>query len=340
MSFANEHISKKPKLISSTKYEPIIHSEKRDVVYPIIHKDLWDFYERHESTFWTRREIDYTDDQKHWITHLSEDDRHYIETVLAFFAASDLIVNKHIMTNFLDKIKYLELDMYYTFQAAMENIHSQVYADQLDACIKDPIRKERAQNAIRTIPTVQRKAEWAMHYINDNIHDETEAFVRRLVAFSVIEGVFFSGSFCAIFWFKKRGLMPGLCFANELISRDEGLHRDVACHIYRNHIQNKLPESEVVNIVKDGVEIEKEFIRDSLPVRLIGMDSAQMCQYIEYVADHLLTNLIGKKIYNVKNPFDWMTLISMEVKTNFFEGRVSQYSKADMTGDVDFTEDF
>ena len=331
---------KKIKLVESEKYEPIIHSEKRESFQPIVHTDLWEFYEKHESTFWTRREIDYTEDLKDW-NKLTSDEKYYIETVLAFFASSDLIVNNHIMTNFLNKIQYLELEMYYTFQAMMENIHSQTYADQIEALIRDPVRKDEVRNAVNTIDTVRKKAEWANKYINDTVHGEIEAFVRRLVAFSVVEGIFFSGSFCAIFWFKKRGLLPGLCFANELISRDEGLHRDVACYIYKNHIVHKLPESEVIDIVTDGVKIEHEFIKESLPVRLIGMDSDQMCKYIEYVADHLLVNLIGKKHYKTKNPFDWMSLISMQVKTNFFEGRVSQYSKADVTGEVDFdTEDF
>lgn len=318
-------------------HEPIISDIKRNSIQPIKYPDLMKFYKQHQSTFWTSEEIDYTQDIKDW-NKLTDGERHYVEMILAFFAASDLIVNKHIMTNFIDKIKYLELELYYTFQAMMENIHSETYAQQIEVLIQDENRKDELRNAVNTISTVQRKSEWAYKYINDNIHDETEAFVRRLIAFSVVEGVFFSGSFCAIFWFKKRNLLPGLCFANELISRDEGLHRDVACHIYRHHIVNKLPESEVISIVSDGVKIEQDFVRDSLPVDLIGMDGKKMCEYIEYVADHLLQNLGLPKYYNTSNPFEWMAMISMETKTNFFEGRVSQYSKADVSEDVVFND--
>ena len=259
--------------------------------------------------------------------------------VLGFFAGSDFIVNEHISTDFADKMKYLELNFYYDFQKMIENIHSNTYADLINTLVKDNNRKEELQRAVIEIPAVKKKAEWAKNYIYKNSGDEVETFVRRLIAFSCFEGIFFSGSFCAIFWLKKRGLMPGLTFSNELISRDEGLHRDVACHLYKNHIVNKLEESEVINIVKDAVEIEQEFVCDSLPVNLIGMNSGLMCQYIEYVADHLLINLIGRRHFNKENPFDWMSLISLENKQNFFERRVSNYSKGEV-GEINFDDDF
>lgn len=320
------------------KTEPIIHSTPRLSLYPIQHKDIMKFYKDHESTFWTAGEIDYSEDTKHWET-LTKDEKYYIEMVLGFFAGSDFIVNEHISTDFAGKMKYLELNFYYDFQKMMENIHSNTYADLINTLVKDSNRKENLQNAVIKIPAVQKKATWAKNYIYKNSGDEVETFVRRLIAFACVEGIFFSGSFCAIFWLKKRGLMPGLTFSNELISRDEGLHRDVACHLYKNHIVNKLDEEEVINIVKDAVEIEQEFVSDSLPVNLIGMNSKLMCQYIEYVADHLLVNLIGRRHFNKENPFDWMSLISLENKQNFFEGRVSNYSKGEV-GEINFDDDF
>lgn len=320
------------------KFEPIIHSQQRLSLYPLEFPDIFKFYKNHESTFWTSGEIDYSEDIKHWET-LSNDEKHYVEMVLGFFAGSDFIVNEHIATNFVDKMKYLELNFYYDFQKMIENIHSNTYADLINTLVKDMKRKAELQEAVVKIPAVQKKAEWAKNYIYKNTGDEVETFVRRLIAFSCVEGIFFSGSFCAIFWLKKRGLMPGLTFSNELISRDEGLHRDVACYLYKNHIVHKLDESEVINIVRDAVKIEQEFVSDSLPVNLIGMNSNLMCQYIEYVADHLLTNLIGYRYFNKKNPFDWMTLISLENKQNFFEGRVSNYSKGEV-GEINFDESF
>lgn len=326
------------KKIKVTKTEPLIHSDARLSLYPIVHQDIWEFYKKHESTFWTAGEIDYSEDIKHWET-LSDEEKYYIEMVLGFFAGSDFIVNEHIATDFADKMKYLELNFYYDFQKMIENIHSNTYADLINTLVKNKKRKDELQTAVIKIPAVYKKAEWAKNYIYKNSGDEVETFVRRLIAFACVEGIFFSGSFCAIFWLKKRGLMPGLTFSNELISRDEGLHRDVACHIYKNHIINKLEESEVINIVKDAVKIEQEFVCESLPVNLIGMNSELMCQYIEYVADHLLVNLIDKRYFNKENPFDWMSLISLENKQNFFEGRVSNYSKGEV-GEIDFNEDF
>lgn len=327
-----------PKKAKIHKEEPIIHAKQRLSLYPIQHPDLWDFYKKHESTFWTAGEIDYSEDTKHW-EKLTVDERYYIEMVLGFFAGSDFIVNEHIATDFVEKMKYMELQIYYDFQKMIENIHSNTYADLINTLVKNNDRKIELQHAVERIPAVNKKAEWAKNYIYKNVGNETETFVRRLIAFSCVEGIFFSGSFCAIFWLKKRGLMPGLTFSNELISRDEGLHRDVACHIYKNHIVNKLEDSEVISIVKDAVEIEKEFVTDSLPVNLIGMNSNLMCQYIEYVADHLLVNLIGHRHYKTQNPFDWMSLISLENKQNFFEGRVSAYAKAEV-GEIGFDDDF
>lgn len=318
--------------------EPLIHSEERISLYPIVHEDLWKFYKRHISTFWTPEEISYSEDMADW-NKLSSPEKYFIEMVLAFFASSDFIVNQHIETNFADKIKYIELKMYYNFQAMIEDIHSTTYADLINTYVSDETRKKELTHAVQTIPAVKKKADWARKYIYANGDDEVDMFVRRLIVFSVVEGVFFSGSFCAIFWLKKRGILPGLTFSNELISRDEGLHRDVACHIYREHIVNKLSEDELIRIVVEGVDIEKEFVSSSLRVDLIGINSKLMTKYIEYVADHLLVGLIGRKHYNTPNPFDWMTLMSLDVKTNFFEGRVSQYSKAE-DGDIDFDCDF
>lgn len=321
-------------------YEPIIHQKERLALYPILHTDIWNFYKKHMSAFWTSTEIDYSDDMKDW-EKLSNDERYYIEMVLGFFAGSDFIVNEHLCTNFIEKIKILELQIYYRFQAMMEDIHSNTYADLINAYVKNNDRKEELFNAVQSIECIKKKAEWAKKYIynSDENENESNTFIRRMVVFSVVEGVFFSGSFCAIFWLKKRGLMPGLTFSNELISRDEGLHRDMACHIYKNHIVNKLNEDEIINIVKDGVDIEKEFVTTALPVELLGMNSLLMREYIEFVADHLLYNLIGKKYYNTQNPFPWMTLISLESKGNFFETRVNAYAKGEI-GEIIFDSDF
>ena len=233
-----------------------------------------------------------------------------------------------IAYNFISRITLPELQMYYRFQAMIEDIHSLTYSNMINALVKDEKRRNELFSAVDNIPVVSKKAEWARKYIIET-DDEVDDFINRLIAFSVVEGVFFSGSFCAIFWLKKRGIMNGLTNSNELISRDEGLHRDVACYIYKNMIVNKKTKKQVIDIVKDGVEIEKEFVTESLPVDLIGMNSKLMCKYIEYVADHLLYNLIGEKYYNTENPFEWMNLISMEEKTNFFEIRPTAYSRAD-----------
>ncbi|OIN60107.1 ribonucleoside-diphosphate reductase small subunit [Arsenicibacter rosenii] len=309
-------------MIQNAVVEPILEEDKsRFVLFPIKHDDIWQMYKKHEASFWTAEEIDLSQDLKDWET-MTDGERHFISHVLAFFAASDGIVNENLAVNFLSEVQYAEAKCFYGFQVMMENIHSETYSLLIDTYIKDPVEKDRMLNAIDTIPCVQRKAEWALRWIDNG------SFVERLIAFAAVEGIFFSGSFCSIFWLKKRGLMPGLAFSNELISRDEGLHRDFACMLYTDHIRNKLPESSIYDLIKDAVAIEQEFVSDALPVSLIGMNADLMKQYIEFVADHLLVSLGLKKLYNVTNPFDFMDMISLQGKTNFFEKRVGEYQKA------------
>lgn len=309
-------------MIQNAVVEPILEEDKsRFVLFPIKHDDIWQMYKQHEASFWTAEEIDLSQDLKDWDT-MTDGERHFISHVLAFFAASDGIVNENLAVNFLSEVQYAEAKCFYGFQVMMENIHSETYSLLIDTYIKDPVEKDRMLNAIDTIPCVQKKAEWALRWIDNG------SFVERLIAFAAVEGIFFSGSFCSIFWLKKRGLMPGLAFSNELISRDEGLHRDFACMLYTDHIRNKLPESSIYDLIKDAVAIEQEFVSDALPVSLIGMNADLMKQYIEFVADHLLVSLGLKKLYNVTNPFDFMDMISLQGKTNFFEKRVGEYQKA------------
>lgn len=270
---------------------------------------------------------------------MNDNERHFIKHVLAFFAASDGIVNENLAENFLSEVQYTEAKFFYGFQVAIENIHSETYSLLIDTYIKDKKEKDYLFNAIDTLDCVRKKADWALRWI------EKGSFAERLVAFAAVEGIFFSGSFCSIFWLKKRGLMPGLSFSNELISRDEGLHCDFACLLYNNHVINKLSKEEVSKIILDAVEIEKEFILDALPVKLIGMNSDLMSQYIEFVADRLLVELGNEKVFNVPNPFDFMEMISIQGKTNFFEKRVGEYQKAGVLnndGKQNFTldEDF
>ena len=303
--------------------EHILQENKdRFVLFPIKYHDVWDYYKKSEASFWTAEEVDLSADQVDWENKLNADEKHFIKHVLAFFAASDGIVNENLAIHFLNEVQYPEARCFYGFQIMMENIHSETYSLLIDTYIKDPVEKDHLLHAIETVPCVQKKAEWALRWISNG------NFLERLIAFAAVEGIFFSGSFCSIFWLKKRGLMPGLTFSNELISRDEGLHRDFACLLYTKYIQNKLDPQLIYDIIRDAVEIEKEFVTDALPVRLIGMNADLMCQYIEYVADHLLQTLNLNKIYNVTNPFDFMELISMEGKTNFFEKRVAEYKKA------------
>lgn len=317
--------------------EPILEANNnRFVLFPIQHDDIWAFYKRAEASFWTAEEIDLAPDLIDWDTKLNDNERHFIKHVLAFFAASDGIVNENLAENFLSEVQYTEAKFFYGFQIAIENIHSETYSLLIDSYIKDTADKDYLFNAIDTMDCVRKKADWALRWIDQG------NFAERLVAFAAVEGVFFSGSFCSIFWLKKRGLMPGLAFSNELISRDEGLHCDFACLLYNNHVVNKLDKKEIEKIILDAVEIEKEFIIDALPVRLIGMNSDLMSQYIEFVADRLLQELGNDKVFNTANPFDFMDMISIQGKTNFFEKRVAEYQKAgvlDGKNNSDFTVD-
>jgi len=303
--------------------EPILEENKsRFVLFPIQHDDIWSFYKKAEASFWTAEEIDLSPDQIDWENKLNDDERHFIKHVLAFFAASDGIVNENLAENFLSEVQYTEAKFFYGNQVAMENIHSETYSLLIDTYIKDSAEKNHLFNAIETLDRVKRKADWALRWIDKG------SFAERLVAFAAVEGIFFSGSFCSIFWLKKRGLMPGLSFSNELISRDEGLHCDFACLLYNNHLVNKLSKDQVREIIMDAVEIEKEFVTDAIPVKLIGMNSDLMQQYIEFVADRLLVELGNERVYNTSNPFDFMEMISIQGKTNFFEKRVGEYQKA------------
>lgn len=321
-----------------TQEKIISQSEYRMRLYPIIYEDIWDFYKRSVASFWVPDEIRLTDDVKDW-EKLDKDEQHFILTVLAFFACSDFIVNENLDTNFIDQITIPELKMFYHFAAQIEDIHSQTYQIMINTLVQDETIRTHLFDSIKTSETIKRKAEWARKWINEG------TIVQRIVAFSMVEGIFFSGSFCSIFWCKKRGIMPGLSQSNELIARDEGMHRDMACLIYSNYIQNKLNKHTLIDMLEEAVYIEKEFIKESLPYKLEGMNQQLMCQYIEFVADHLLDNLIGEKHYHTECPFPWMTLISMPSKGNFFERQISNYSKASVLTDkygqeIIFDEDF
>jgi ribonucleoside-diphosphate reductase beta chain len=306
--------------------EPILKENKdRFVLFPIKHQEIWEMYKKAEASFWTAEEIDLNPDLQDWENKLNEDEKHFIKHVLAFFAASDGIVNENLAVNFMNEVQYPEARCFYGFQIMMENIHSETYSLLIDSYIKDPKEKDRLFHSIDTLPCVGKKAEWALKWIGNG------TFAERLIAFAAVEGIFFSGSFCSIFWLKKRGLMPGLTFSNELISRDEGLHCDFACLLY-SQLENKLPVEQVTAIITNAVTIEKDFVSDALPVRLIGMNADMMCQYIEFVADRLLVALGCPKTYNATNPFDFMELISLQGKTNFFEKRVAEYQKSGVMG--------
>ena len=313
--------------------EPLLKENKdRFVIFPIQHNDIWQYYKQHEAAFWTAEEIDLHADLVDWNDKLNDDERYFIKHILAFFAASDGIVNENLAENFVHEVQYPEARFFYGFQIAMENIHSETYSLLIDTYIKDPVEKDHLLHAIETVDCVKKKAEWALRWISKG------SFAERLVAFAAVEGIFFSGSFCSIFWLKKRGLMPGLTFSNELISRDEGLHCDFACLLYTKHMVNKLNKKTVEKIIRDAVEIEKEFVTDALPVNLIGMNAKLMQQYIEFVADRLLVELGNEKIYNATNPFDFMEMISLQGKTNFFEKRVGEYQKAGVLNKGDKNE--
>lgn len=295
-------------------------NKDRFVILPIKYPAIWEMYKKCEASFWTAEEIDLGDDMKHW-ENMNDGERHFVSHVLAFFAASDGIVNENLAVNFMSEVQLPEARCFYGFQIMMENIHSETYALLIDTYIKDPSEKDRLFHAIETVPCVGKKAEWALRWINNG------SFAERLIAFAAVEGIFFSGSFCSIFWLKKRGLMPGLTFSNELISRDEGMHCEFACLLYKM-LDKKLSKEAATAIITDAVEIEKEFITDALPVNLIGMNAKMMSQYIEFVADRWLGELGYDKVYNSTNPFDFMEMISLQGKTNFFEKRVGDYQKS------------
>ena len=315
--------------------EPLLRDNpNRFVLFPIKFPDIWQKYKQAESAIWTMEEIDLSSDVKDWEA-LNHDERHFLKHVLAFFAASDGIVLENLAVRFMNDVKIPEARCFYGFQIAMENIHSETYSMLIETYIRDSDEKKHLLEAIHTIPCVQAKAQWAMKWITSN-----DCFAERLVAFAAIEGIFFSGSFCAIFWMKKRALMPGLTFSNELISRDEGLHTDFACLLYEKHLIHKLSQSRIEAIIGDAVQIEKNFVCGSLPVRLVGMNQQLMGQYIEFVADRLLVALGHDKMFNAKNPFDFMEMISLQGKTNFFEKRVGDYQKAGVMSTENSTKVF
>lgn len=321
MKFVPEHRAREVD-ISSDNDPLLTKNSDRFVIYPIKDSVMWDMYKRAEACFWTAEEIDLNHDLKDWDS-LSDNEKHFIKNILAFFAASDGIVNENLALNFLSEVTAPEARCFYGFQIAMENIHSETYSLLIDTYIKDTVEKEHLLRGIETMDCVSQKAEWALKWCSV----DRASFAERLVAFAAVEGIFFSGSFCAIFWLKKRGKMPGLCFSNELISRDEGMHCDFACLMY-HRLQKKLPCYRVIEIIADAVRIEKNFVTSSLPVELIGMNSSMMCQYIEFCADRLLHAFGLPTHYEASNPFDWMEMISLQGKTNFFEKRVSEYAKA------------
>jgi ribonucleoside-diphosphate reductase beta chain len=303
------------------KKEILLEENKdRFVLFPIKYPKIWEMYKKSEQSFWTAEEVDLHADLKDW-EKLTNDEKHFIKHVLAFFAASDGIVNENLAINFMNEVQLPEARCFYGFQIMMENIHSEMYSLLIDTYIKDSGEKNYLLKAIDTVACVKKKADWALRWIGNG------SFAERLIAFAAVEGIFFSGSFCSIFWLKKRGLMPGLSTSNEFISRDEGMHCDFACLLY-SMLENKLPETQVQTIIRDAVAYEHEFVTDALPVSLIGMNAKMMCQYIEFVADRLLVALGCEKVYNSTNPFDFMEMISLQGKTNFFEKRVSEYKKA------------
>ncbi len=313
--------------MSSTFVEPILtENEGRFVLFPIEHHEIWKMYKQAEASFWTAEEVDLAQDLQDW-ERLTDNERHFIKHVLAFFAASDGIVNENLVLNFMREVQIPEARCFYGFQVAIENIHAEMYSLLIDTYIKDGAEKNYLFNALSNLDCVSKKGRWALRWI-----ENAPSFAHRLIAFAAVEGIFFSGSFCAIFWLKKRGLMPGLTFSNELISRDEGLHCDFACLIYAM-LERKLDPKEVQAIITEAVTFEKEFVTDALPVNLIGMNAELMAQYIEYVADRLLLSLGNEKVYFTENPFPWMDMISLQGKTNFFEKRVGEYQKAGVTSD-------
>jgi ribonucleotide reductase beta subunit family protein with ferritin-like domain len=324
--------------MSKNGTEPLlIPDDNRFVMFPIKDQDIWKMYKKQVDCFWRAEEIDLTKDLNHWVS-LNEDEKHFISLILAFFAASDGIVLENLAVRFMNDVQLAEARAFYGFQIAMENIHSETYSLLIDTYIKNTEEKTKLFNALEHFPCIKNKSDWAQKWIKDN----RSSFATRLIAFACIEGIFFSGAFCSIFWLKKRGLMPGLCFSNELISRDEALHTEFAVLLY-NKLNKKVNKARVYEIIREAVEIETEFICEALPCRLIGMNSEMMAQYIKFVADRLLLQLGYDKIYNVPCSFDFMVLISLDSKTNFFERNVSEYALANKSKDADvfeLSEDF
>lgn len=314
--------------------EPLLtQDDNRFVIFPIRHIDVWEFYKQHQAAFWTAEEVDLSGDLEDW-NNLSENEQYFIKSILSFFAASDGIVVNNIAENFVKEVQYPEAKFFYSFQIAMENIHSLMYSLLIDTYIRNSEEKNKCFRALENLPAVKKKAEWALKWI------ESESFIERLIAFVAVEGIFFSGSFCSIFWLKSRGVMQGLCNSNTLISKDEALHTDFAIHLLNNHIINKPTEKKIKEILLSALEIEKEFITDSIPVSLIGMNSGLMKQYIEFVTDGLLSKLGCTKVFNVDQPFKFMEQIAIETKGNFFESRTFEYQKAKTNEELSLTDEF
>jgi ribonucleoside-diphosphate reductase beta chain len=311
----------------------LVENPNRFVIFPIEHNDIWEYYKMHQAAFWTAEEIDLTNDIREWGT-LSDNEKYFIKNILSFFAASDGIVNENLSENFLKEVQYPEAKFFYGFQLMMENIHSLMYSLLIDTYINDPKEKLESFRAIEHLPAVKKKATWALNWINNS------TFQERLIAFAAVEGIFFSGSFCSIFWLKSRGIMQGLCNANALIFKDENLHCDFAIHLLNNHLSNKPSEERIKEILLSALDIEKEFITESLPVSLIGMNSDLMKQYLEFVTDQLLVKMGCKKVFNVEQPFKFMEQIAVETKGNFFESRTLEYQKAKLNETITFTDDF
>ncbi|KAI4121122.1 MAG: hypothetical protein LQ347_006949 [Umbilicaria vellea] len=313
-----------PTIKPSEADEPLLQENPhRFVLFPIKYHAIWQMYKKAEASFWTAEEIDLSKDLHDWNNRLNDDERYFVSHVLAFFAASDGIVNENLVERFSGEVQIPEARCFYGFQIMMENIHSETYSLLIDSYIKEQKQRTYLFDAIDTIPCIRKKADWAIKWIQD----KNSTFAQRLVAFAAVEGIFFSGSFASIFWLKKRGLMPGLTFSNELISRDEGLHTDFACLLF-SHINNRPSKQAVQDVITEAVTIEQEFLTEALPCALLGMNAALMKQYIEFVADRLLLALGNQKYYNATNPFDFMESISLAGKTNFFEKRVGDYQKA------------
>jgi len=311
----------------------LIENPNRFVIFPIEHNDIWEFYKQHQAAFWTAEEVDLTNDIRDW-NNLTENEQYFVKNILSFFAASDGIVNENLAENFLNEVQYPEAKFFYGFQLMMENIHSLMYSLLIDTYISNEKEKQLCFTALDNLPAVQKKAKWALDWI------ENASFQERLVAFAAVEGIFFSGSFCSIFWLKSRGIMQGLCNANSLIFKDENLHCDFAIHLVNNHLETKPSEKRIKEILLSALEIEKEFITESLPVSLIGMNSNLMKQYLEFVTDGLLVKFGCKKEFNVEQPFKFMEQIAVETKGNFFESRTMEYQKAKLNEELSFDSDF